>query len=336
MVKQKSTKTENPEPNVDDISDKVQPEYIDPAVKASDQAEQYDLSPPKIQDNGRFVYWGLALLLLAFIGVAGYQIYKYELGPEPAVVIEDQPEPAQTVFNPEVISPETPEITNNQPEQNKPLPENRTISRQSDEQRREFYEGLYQEEEVQRRVEEELEALKLQEQAQAQKLAEEKQQNLDDLLNKASQAVSNAQLLSPEGESAFDYYSQVLQIQPENNQALSGINEIADNYFNLAVTALENKDPDSANSQLKRLIQVRPDDPRLDGFLQQITDLKAQIKLEKAQAELEQQLKAEQEALLEKQKLAEEKLAELNAKEKLVEKAANESLNNKRSDSAYC
>ena len=272
--------------------------------KSVESIAQIDNQTVVVDDGGRKFYWGLGLLLLAFLSVTAYQIYKHEFSPE--LTSASEPESTDTLFKPEEVSP--PPIQSSDENSTAIATENRMISRESDEQRREFYENVYKEDEVKRRVEEELAALKLAEQAELQRQEVDKRLEIEQLLNKADDAVKGENLLTPDGRSAFDFYSTILDIDSGNEKALTGLNEIADNYFNKAIDAIDNADPDAAGNYLKSLIQVRPDDPRLDGFLQQIIDLKAKIKLDKVTLELEK--KAEEQRQAEIQRLAQEKLEE--------------------------
>ena len=267
----------------------------------SDETTRIETIADPIPDSGRKFYWGLGLLLLAFIGVTAYQIYKHEINPVAITTSTNQA--TENLFDPEIITPPPQQAKNENSADS--AAENRIISRESDEQRREFYESVYKEDEVKRRVQEELEALKLVEQAKLQQQEVDRILEIDLLLEKAGDAVKNEKLLNPEGESAFDYFTKILMIDPNNDSAISGLNEIADSYFNQAIAAIDNSDPDTAANHLKSLIKVRPGDPRLDGFLQQITDLKAKIKLDKVKLELEEKARIEQQAEIER--LAQEK-----------------------------
>ena len=291
------------------------------SLMREEKTPQPALVEPAIRDNGRYFYWGLALFLLAFLGFTGYQIYKHELTPKPEVTASSIQE-TDNLFNPEALSPAGVDPDN--PDQQafesttEDQAQSQTISRQSDEQRREFYQGIFQEEEVQKRVKEELKALEEQQLTEQQIQQDAQQREIEALLDQAREAMDKVYLLKPEGESAFDYYSSVLTIEPLNQLAISGLNEIADAYFNFAIGSIERKDPDEAGIYLKNLIKVRPDDPRIDGFLQQITDLKAQLKLEETEAKLkqEQELALKQQELELKQKLQAELETKANEQEK--------------------
>ncbi len=268
--------------------------------------------------SSKFVYWSLGLALLVFLTVTGYQIYQHELKQNNLMAqtqeVQTSIETIDTSEN-ENTSSASAETVIEEPTLDSSIQQNETenqeISKDSDEQRREFYENLAKEEEVERRVEEEIKALEAQQQAEqeARERAEKQalQGQISDLLNKAAIAKGNSSLLKPEGESAYDYYSQVLELQPENDFAHSGLNDIADHYFSFALKALEEKDPDKANLHLTDLIKVKSNDPRLAGFLQQITDLKAELKLEEEKQRLEQ----EKQRLLEEIAQAEENKPEV-------------------------
>lgn len=294
------------------------------------EPEQIDSAPEAIPDSGRKFYWSLGLLLMAFVCLTAYQIYKHEINPAQVQPIDEQA--AQTLFKPEEVRPP---ITQDKNDSSTSSTENRMISRESDEQRREFYEFAYREDEVKRRVEEELEALKRAELAQQEQLEAEKNLEIETLLKKADEAINNDSLVTPEGESAFDYFSMVLNMETDNESAIAGLNEIADKYFDLAIAAIEDADPDTAGRHLRGLIKVRPDDPRLDGFLQQITDLKAKIKLDKVKAELEEKIRQDQQA--EAERLAQQFLKQERLEQEQLEQEkrdAQEKQNDSRTDFA--
>jgi len=206
------------------------------------------------------------------------------------------------LFDPESL----PQVENSQPDQVPTIIQNseedeavnRDISQESDDARREFYENLQKEEEVKRLVAEELKAREVEleaelkaEQAAQQEAEQAAQQEAQEaqiaqLIGNAESALKNLELLKPEGQSAYDYFSQALEIQEDNERAITGLDDIADTYFSFALKALENNDPDKASRHLTDLIKVRPNDPRLDGFLQQITDLKAGLKIEEEKKRL--------------------------------------------------
>lgn len=253
-----------------------------------------------IKDRGHKFYWSLALLLMAFISITAYQIYQHEIGPE----IVGSDDASDSIFVPEELAPPA--------NQGKPgvtpgiATENRMITRGSDQQRREFYESVYKEEEVKRRVEQELEALKLVEEAKVQKQEVDRKLAIQQLMDQASQALEDDRLMSPDGGSAFDYFSSVLDLDPGNEAAIDGINDIADSHSEQAIEAISRADPDAASMHLNNLIKVRPDDPRVVGFLRQISDLKADLKLQEIRLELEEKLRIEQQDEFER--LAQEKL----------------------------
>ncbi len=260
----------------------------------------------RTSSSGKFFYWTLSLALIAFLSVTGYQIYQHELtqknlptgaNQEAQLLLDPEPvEPGPTESEPakEIKSgPEEPALTTNQI--NEDEVESSDISQESDEARREFYANLQKEEEVQRLVEEELKAREAE--LAAEQLAQEqaRQAQVAELLGKAEDALENFSLLKPEGQSAYDYFSQALEIQQDNERAITGLDDIADTYFSFALKAIDNKDPDKASRHLTDLIRVRPNDPRLDGFLQQITDLKAELKVEEEKKRLLEELaKAEE------------------------------------------
>jgi serine/threonine protein kinase len=53
---------------------------------------------------------------------------------------------------------------------------------------------------------------------------------VEELLRKAEQYLANSRLSEPKGENAFELYQQVLNLEPEQAQAIQGLHKIAENY----------------------------------------------------------------------------------------------------------
>ena len=60
------------------------------------------------------------------------------------------------------------------------------------------------------------------------------EQNIEKLLSQAAAAVKEYRLTKPKNNNAYDYYQQVLELQPRHEKALDGITGIADAYADLA------------------------------------------------------------------------------------------------------
>jgi type II secretory pathway predicted ATPase ExeA len=70
-------------------------------------------------------------------------------------------------------------------------------------------------------------------------------------------------LLTPKNESAYQYFQQVLELDPGNSDALNGIELIVERYTALAAYALDKNDNERAGLYITRGLQVSPSDAGL-------------------------------------------------------------------------
>jgi serine/threonine-protein kinase PpkA len=89
------------------------------------------------------------------------------------------------------------------------------------------------------------------------------EQRIANLLSRAATAVKEYRLTTPKQNNAFDYYQQVLEVQPRHKQALKGINSIADAYADLAEKKLGQFDYTAAGMYVQRGLTIQPDNSRL-------------------------------------------------------------------------
>jgi serine/threonine-protein kinase PpkA len=89
------------------------------------------------------------------------------------------------------------------------------------------------------------------------------EQRIAKLLSWAATAVKEHRLTTPKQNNAYDYYQQVLELQPQHKQALKGINAIADAYADLAESKLGQFNYTAAGTYLQRGLTVQPDNSRL-------------------------------------------------------------------------
>ena len=90
-----------------------------------------------------------------------------------------------------------------------------------------------------------------------------KQQRIEKLLSRAATAVKEYRLTTPKQNNAYDAYRQVLELQPQNKQALEGINSIADAYAELAEQKLGRFDYQAAGMYVQRGLTVQRNNSRL-------------------------------------------------------------------------
>jgi|GEM_PF-182720 len=90
-----------------------------------------------------------------------------------------------------------------------------------------------------------------------------RQRMLADLLYAAKQDFDANRLMTPAGNSAYDRYTEVLRIDPENAVALQGLEEIALRYIALADEARNKGQYDQAESLLNRSARLGSQRPEL-------------------------------------------------------------------------
>jgi tRNA A-37 threonylcarbamoyl transferase component Bud32 len=86
---------------------------------------------------------------------------------------------------------------------------------------------------------------------------------VDEYLDKADQAFEEDRLAYPVAESAFYYYREVRAIDPENDDALEGLHDIAEIYADRAEGDLVKSNFPSAKFHIDRGLEVEPTNERL-------------------------------------------------------------------------
>jgi len=117
-------------------------------------------------------------------------------------------------------------------------------------------------------------------------------QIIDDLLKGARSNINDLKLTSPLGDNAFEKYRTVLNIEPENAEALNGLDKIVDEYIHLMDHALETDNISTARSYLRKGTNVNPNHYGL-------TDAERRLNaaVETRERELREQALIEQEAM---------------------------------------
>ncbi|MCO1333440.1 N-acetylglucosaminyltransferase [Microbulbifer sp. OS29] len=85
--------------------------------------------------------------------------------------------------------------------------------------------------------------------------------NISFFLRRAEQALRKGHLTQPAGASAYDYYLRVLQLQPHNSRAETGIQTIVVTYVERARDALRRRDFGEVTTLLKRAEMLAPANP---------------------------------------------------------------------------
>jgi serine/threonine protein kinase/tetratricopeptide (TPR) repeat protein len=124
-------------------------------------------------------------------------------------------------------------------------------------------------------------------QEQRQKETEIRRQKINNLLNRASNAFENGNLIQPQGENALTLYRAALDLDRNNQRARNGINSIGDYFVQQARMALATADLNRAEHNLQRATAVRKGDPTIRRLQQQLAQRRDLLRREqKIQAEL--------------------------------------------------
>ncbi|MCB1791569.1 MAG: protein kinase [Gammaproteobacteria bacterium] len=109
--------------------------------------------------------------------------------------------------------------------------------------------------------------------------------DIDVLLQSAARAIEQLRLTRPEGDNAYDYYHQVLAIDPGNAAANAGMDDIAARYTRMAQSALDDGNTARASRYIERGLGVQPADATLQALRDEITRREQQQALAAAEAE---------------------------------------------------
>lgn len=93
---------------------------------------------------------------------------------------------------------------------------------------------------------------------------------VDKLFSIAYQRMESLKLSYPKGDSAYDYFQKILQIEPDNRAAKAGIRQIVRWYIDHAEQALTEKQIKQAKSYVKRGMNINSSHPRLIALQNQI------------------------------------------------------------------
>jgi hypothetical protein len=82
-------------------------------------------------------------------------------------------------------------------------------------------------------------------------------------LRLAREALADYRLTTPEGNNAYYYYRRILEQDPDNAEALTGVAQIADTYADLTERELDRFHHRKARTYLERGLVVDPENERL-------------------------------------------------------------------------
>lgn len=83
-------------------------------------------------------------------------------------------------------------------------------------------------------------------------------EEIEKLLSKGQQALDEFRLLIPEEDSAYHYFQAVLSLEPANEAAKDGIQEIVDRYIALVKKAADRHENDRAKRYVMRGLSIQP------------------------------------------------------------------------------
>ena len=94
------------------------------------------------------------------------------------------------------------------------------------------------------------------------------------LLAAAEADLKARRLTSPAGNNAWDRYQQVLALQPTNQDAIKGMEQVIESYMELFGIAVGQEDFDKADTYLERVRDLHPDSPVLEQGASRIVTAK--------------------------------------------------------------
>lgn len=112
-------------------------------------------------------------------------------------------------------------------------------------------------------------------------------QQITDLLEIAEQQMAAELLTTPAGDNAFETYQRILQIAPNDEQALKGIDRIKTRYQRWADTAIQEADWTHAQLFLDRALSVAPEDGALLEALRHVKETKSSAQGDAVNTEME-------------------------------------------------
>ncbi len=111
--------------------------------------------------------------------------------------------------------------------------------------------------------------------------------DISQLLREADEALAADRLTTPIEDNAFDRYSAVLILQPDNQAAIDGLQEIFSRYVLLAQDAMRTGELGKARALIERARAVISDAPTLDTLLQDLAQKQRERARSQPQVEID-------------------------------------------------
>ncbi len=89
-------------------------------------------------------------------------------------------------------------------------------------------------------------------------------------LNAAENAIKHERLTTPSKDNAYKYYQMVLAMEPDNTQALAGLQRIVDRYIQFIESTKSRGNLDTTRLYLQRAESVLPNDPKLQSIREEL------------------------------------------------------------------
>ena len=118
---------------------------------------------------------------------------------------------------------------------------------------------------------------------------DEEEDEVARLLAAAERDLAALRLTSPVGNNAWEKYQRVLELEPGNQDALTGLQRVIESYRKLFAAALEREEFDKAEGYLAKIGEWDPDSPDMEKAEQRLAAARRQAEEAARQVELEQQ-----------------------------------------------
>ncbi len=104
------------------------------------------------------------------------------------------------------------------------------------------------------------------------------QTRIEKLLMKAQEDINALRLTSPEENNAFKKYLSILELDENNQAAISGIQTISDKYIDLAYSAINSNKIDHADSYLKKAKAITPESEKIAAAYQALEIKRSELR----------------------------------------------------------
>ena len=107
--------------------------------------------------------------------------------------------------------------------------------------------------------------------------ASDKQQQVGQLLEKARLALKKNRLTTPSNDNAYYYFKRVTELEPSNDSALKGINQVENKLLSLAKSSIKSKKWIQATAYLEKVDSINPNSEQARTLRKQVTQQTSQL-----------------------------------------------------------